>query len=175
MNNETAAQEASPAVAPAAFKRFAFGQLIPEHGGHYAGLIRGQDGKPDYHLFVAPDDAAEDGVEWGGYRKDADGAKSVNDGAANTDALIAEGGHPAAEACKAYRFGGFDDWYLPAQAELNVCFANAREVFKPEWYWSSTQCSPDCAWMQDFGTGLQYLDLKGNNDRVRAVRRLLVL
>lgn len=154
---------------------FALGQLVPEQGGYYAGIVRGENGAPDYHLFVAPEDASADEVTWGKYGKSIEGAGHVNDGLANTKALIAAGECPAAEACHAYRGNGFDDWYLPAQAELNLCFANAREHFAKEYYWSSTQCSAHYAWVQHFGYGLQLNFPKANGFRVRAVRRLLVI
>jgi len=150
------------------------GSFVPEQGGYYAGVVRGENGAPDHHLFVAPEDASADEVRWGKYGKSIEGARLVNDGAANTEALIAAGECPAAEACHAYRGNGFDDWYLPSQAELNVCYANAREHFDKAWHWSSTQFSANYAWLQHFSDGYQTTGLKGNYDRVRAVRRLTV-
>lgn len=150
------------------------GSFVEKQGGYYAGIVRGENGAPDYHLFAAPEDASADEVEWGKYGKSIKGACFVNDGAANTKALIAAGECPAAEACHAYRGNGFDDWYLPAQAELNICFANAREHFVKEWYWSSTQSSGYSAWLQHFGNGTQHDGPKDYAYPVRAVRRLTI-
>lgn len=150
------------------------GSFVPEQGGYYAGVVRGEGDAPAHHLFVAPEDASTDNLKWGEYGKSIEGAQHVNDGLANTKALIEAGKCPAAEACHAYRGNGFDDWYLPAQAELNVCFANAREHFADDWYWSSTQSSPYCAWMQPFLLGSQTTVPKDTSHRVRAVRRLTV-
>ena len=156
-----------------AIRAYPLGTFVEEQGGHYAGIIRGEEGQPSHHLFVAPADAAADDLTWGEYGKKIDGAAFVNDGQANTAALIATGKSPAAEACKAYRGGEFADWYLPAQAELNVCFANCRQHFDDVWYWSSTQRSADIAWIQNFGSGGAYnLSSKYNKCRVRPVRRL---
>jgi hypothetical protein len=150
------------------------GSFAPEQGGYYAGIIRGEGDAPAHHLFVAPENASADDVIWGEYGKKIDGADSVNDGLANTEALIAAGECPAAEACHAYRGNGFDDWYLPSQAELNVCYANAREHFADRWYWSSTQYSPGYAWLQTFYDGYQGYVPKSTSLRVRAVRRLTI-
>lgn len=153
---------------------FILGQLIPEQGGYYAGIVRGEGDAPAHHLFIAPENASADDVIWGQYGKQIEGADSVNDGLANTKALIAAGNCPAAEACHAYRGNGFDDWYLPAKAELNICFANAREHFDKVWHWSSTQSSAHYAWTQTFTTGTQHLTPKDVDYRVRAVRRLTI-
>jgi len=67
------------------------GSFVPEQGGYYAGVVRGENGAPDHHLFVAPEDASADEVRWGKYGKSIEGARLVNDGAANTEALIAAG------------------------------------------------------------------------------------
>jgi hypothetical protein len=160
---------------PLTITPFVLGQLVPEQGGYYAGIVRGEGDAPAHHLFVAPEDASADELQWGKCGKSIEGAGHVNDGLANTKALIAAGEHPAAEACHAYRGNGFDDWYLPSQAELSICFANAREHFDKVWYWSSTQSSAYSAWMQTFGDGTQGTGPKGYDFRVRAVRRLSVI
>lgn len=63
---------------------------------------------------------------------------------------------------------------LPAQTQLADFQADAAEAFSPEWYWSSTQYSPDTAWGQDFGAGYQGLGHKDGELRARAVRRFKV-
>jgi len=164
--------ETLTASAPKIALSYPLGAFIESQGGYYAGIIRGEEGQPSHHLFVAKEDASTDDLAWGETGKKIDGASFVNDGRGNTAALIATGKSPAAEACKAYRSGEFDDWYLPAQAELNVAFANCREHFDKVWYWSSTQSSAYYAWLQVFGYGNAYDDHKGFDYRVRAVRRL---
>lgn len=63
----------------------------------------------------------------------------------------------------------------PAQTPAELFQDGAAEAFNEAWYWSSTQCSAYHAYVQDFSGGLQDYDRKGNDGRVRAVRRLSVI
>jgi hypothetical protein len=65
---------------------------------------------------------------------------------------------------------------LPNRVEQAILFANFRDQFEQEAYWSNT---PDTdpgysgwAWFQDFSYGLQYDYRQGYELRARAVRRL---
>jgi hypothetical protein len=152
----------------------AIGQNWPGQGGVYAGLMRGADGNPDYHLVVATDPAGNlANLRWGGYEKDSN-AISETDGLANTKAMQADGQeHPVLDVLKSLRADGHQDFYLPARRELSLCFANVRELFETDdWYWSSTQYSADTAWCQDFNNGLQDWSSKNYEGRARAVRRV---
>jgi len=71
--------------------------------------------------------------------------------------------------------GGFTDWYLPAQAELQLCFANCRAHFEPECYLVASQSSAHYAWLQDFSYGTTDYVPKNDDYRARAVRRFLVI
>ena len=153
---------------------FVVGQFIPEQGGFYAGIVRGEADAPAYHLFISPRDTDITKIEFGNYGKKIPNADSVNDGLANTRALIAHGDHPAAEACTALRSGGFDDWYLPAQAEAMLAFANCRDQFETDLYWTSSQFSVHYAWAQSFGNGFFITGLKNTEYRASAVRRLVI-
>jgi hypothetical protein len=142
-------------------------------GGIYAGLMPGQDDAPDYHLIVSVDEGVD--LEWGTYGTKVPECDSRIDGAANTRALIgATSKHPAAAWAAEYSKDGHTDFYLPAQRELNLCYATIAEKFAPSWYWSSTQYSADYAWLQGFVNGDQYYADKGYEGRVRAVRRLVI-
>ncbi|HCF7385845.1 TPA: DUF1566 domain-containing protein [Pseudomonas aeruginosa] len=149
----------------------AIGAEWPDQGGIYAGLMRGRDGHPDYHLIVAS--AESDGeLQWGGYGSKSS-ATSKWDGLANTKALVEAGGHPAAEFVASVTISGHNDFYLPAQAELMLAWANVPEVFAEGWHWSSTQYSANNAFGTDFYDG--YTDYGGKYFalRVRPVRRLI--
>ena len=63
---------------------------------------------------------------------------------------------------------------LPTRREQRVLFANAKEHFKPEWYWSGESLASDAgfAWGQLFNFGNQYSGRKSYEGRARAVRRL---
>ena len=152
------------------------GQPWPGQGGVYAGIMRGHDGKPDYHLIVPADPAAyTDGITWGPRGRDIEGAKCEWDGRANTFALYSDGrDHPAAEWAYGLDIDGHNDFYLPSRRELRLMWTNVPELFEPGWYWSSTQCSAGNAWLQGFGDGTQNILDKDGEYRARAVRRLII-
>jgi hypothetical protein len=66
---------------------------------------------------------------------------------------------------------------LPNRIEQAMLWANHRDQFEKDWYWSNeTHHQHDaCAWYQTFGSGTQLSTLKGISDcRARAVRRLSI-
>lgn len=148
----------------------AIGTYWEGQGGVYAGVMRGENGKPDYRLIVATEDLGKH--EWGSYGTEVAGAGSASDGAANTEALIEDGNHPAATACAEYEADGHHDFYLPARRELQVTEANVSELFAKEWHWSSTQRSADFAFFMYFAVGFKGIHGKHVELRVRPVRRL---
>ncbi|MGR2662423.1 DUF1566 domain-containing protein [Chromobacterium haemolyticum] len=151
------------------------GEVWPGQGGIYAGLMRAENGAPDYHLIVPTDPAASvEEIAWGGYDHDEPDAKSDFDGLANTRALCeSERDHPAAKWAAGLAIGGHADFYLPARRELALCWANVPELFEKNWHWSSTQYSRDSAYVQDFLNGSQDDDGKSSRLRARAVRRFI--
>ena len=111
-------------------------------------------------------------------------AQSAVDGQANTTAIINQAGHTtsAAALCDAYISGIYDDWYLPAAWELNLCFNAAFFVntvlgadgFRiNNSYWSSSEATGGGAnaHFLIFTTGYFNYGSKGNSGTVRAVRR----
>jgi hypothetical protein len=103
------------------------GAVWPGQGGIYAGIVRGEEGKPDCHLIVPPGDKGDinwnDAVKWAG--------------------SIEHDGH--------------NDFTLPERKEQAVLFGNVPELFEKTWYWSNEQYAPDpdYAWNQNFGDGTQ--------------------
>lgn len=165
-------EKPSPSVATAVASIIpAIGAEWPEQGGIYAGLMRGRDDHPDYHLIIAMSESDGE-FQWGGYG-DESSATSKWDGLANTRALIEEGDHPAAEFAASRTMGGHSDFYLPAQAELMLAWVNIPEAFSEGWHWSSTQSSSGGAFYTDFGTGDAGNLGKGDHLRVRPVRRFI--
>jgi hypothetical protein len=124
----------------------AIGAYWHGQGGIYAGIVRGKDGTPDYHLIVGPE--AADEMTW----DDANGYAIT----------VAAEGH--------------SDFVLPNQRDDHVAQANVSELFKPKWYWLSEQHASfsDDAWFQFFIYGYQFTWNKGYPCRVRLVRRLAV-
>jgi len=148
------------------------GAYWPGEGGHNAGLVRGENGQPDYYLIVAAGPAAEFRAEWGGYEHKTDGADSASDGMANTKALLLDSEeHPAARLAWDYRAAGHADFYLPARRELQVAEANAPELFSKGYHWSSTQYSAYDAYGVVFEDGWQSSGVKVDERLVRPVRR----
>ena len=110
-------------------------------------------------------------------------ALSYSDGLSNTNAIIAQTGAGATTAYAAgiarlYLGGGYNDWYLPASWELNMCYNSAAIVgkiignyFGATTYWSSTGYGYTDAWTIDFSDGMNYLSVKGPlGEAARAVR-----
>ncbi|MGF6153991.1 DUF1566 domain-containing protein [Pseudomonas fluorescens] len=151
----------------------AIGQYWPGQGGVNAGLMRGEDGQPDYWLIV-PDVKAKK-LAYGGYKADEPEAASRRDGFANTLHLVEGSGHdhPAAEWCDSLTVEGHTDLYLPAISELALCMANVPELFEKQWHLSSTQRSANFAFYMLFVVGDQDTYGKGFTARVRPVRRFI--
>lgn len=152
------------------------GELWPGQGGIYAGVMRGQNGQPDYHLILAVSAGSKlESVEWGGYGETVSGANCDWDGQANTKALLADDtSHPAAEKAAAVSADGHSDFYLPSKRESALLYANLPDEFESAWYWTSTQRSASDAVTQCFGHGYQSSNSKDSTFRVRAVRRLTI-
>ena len=63
---------------------------------------------------------------------------------------------------------------LPNRIEQAMLWANHRDQFQKDWYWSNETHHSESgwAWYQGFFDGLQLSSHKGNELRARAVRRL---
>lgn len=148
------------------------GEHWPGEGGHNAGLVRGENGAPDYYLIVPAGPAAEFKAAWGGYDHETQGASSASDGLANTRAMLSDSEeHPAAKLASEFSADGHADFYLPARRELQLAEANVPELFSKAYHWSSTQYSAYDAYFMDFGGGWQILNDKDYERLVRPVRR----
>lgn len=91
-------------------------------------------------------------------RTSTTGTTSQTDGLANTDAMIAAGNHPAAEACRARGPG----WYLPARSEIDLAWDLSRRSVTHSFFglynsyhWTSTQYPSNNAanWVQALVNG----------------------
>lgn len=112
-------------------------------------------------------------------------AQSPINGLANTNAIVAQAGAGidyAAGLCKAYNYGGYTDWYLPATWELNQCYNAAMIVnevlgningFNLSTYWSSSEINLYSAFWGDFGypSSDAIYPSKDTSLKVRAIRR----
>ena len=152
-----------PAAAPE------IGQPWPGQGGINGGFVPAIGDVPAHYLIFADSDVGEH--EWGG-RNTESKATSRHDGKANTDILIAEGGHPAAEAARAYRADDHADFDLPAASQLYQAWVHG--LITEGAYWSSSQRSAYSAFDMYFVGGCQYGSGKGSELRVRPVRRFFI-
>ena len=111
-------------------------------------------------------------------------AQGFFNGLTNTNAIIAQTLLPATTAYAAgiarlFAGGGFSDWYLPAQWELNMLYNSAAIVnkvlgstdgFVQVAYWSSSENGATIGRRIEFSDGTQANVAKNNNLYVRAVR-----
>ncbi len=107
----------------------------------------------------------------------SDTRPELGQGRANTAKILAK--YPAATyprsaaaMVRAYRGGGFSDWFLPSKDELNQLYINRALCgsFAGDYYWSSSEMTSDTAWYQYFSDGYQGGGTKSYYSRVRAVR-----
>ena len=142
------------------------------------------------YLEAAPSDIDVSGDYthvWGGFGTAVSAARgtAIGTGEANTAAIVAAYGASdpynntadyAARLADQYAYGGYDDWFLPSQDELDLMYQNkgAIGVFASDDYWSSSEYLPGGAWIQAFGgfsEGNQFTAIKyDDNYGVRAVR-----
>jgi hypothetical protein len=125
------------------------GSPFPSQGGIYAGIVRGENDQPDYHLIHATAEHEIVDVDWKTALK-----KTV----ASID--------------------GFTDWSLPNRREARLLAINSPDDFdKDDLYWTSEQSAINAsyAWFQDFSVGLQDGSRKSLEYRARAVRRILIM
>jgi hypothetical protein len=101
---------------------------------------------------------------------------AIGTGLSNTNKIIASQGEPAisyaAGLARAYKGGGYTDWYLPSKDELEK-LSYTREIiggFVNYYYWSSSEVDLSKAWFQTFFSGRQSISVKGEPAIVRAIR-----
>ena len=86
-----------------------------------------------YNLILAPKAEGEHkSAIWIPAYKNVPGAKSYDDGVANTKAM-AEAGSKLAKWALELRIGGFDDWYLPSQDELEHAYRHLKPTADENW------------------------------------------
>lgn len=97
----------------------------PFEGGFFAGVFQLDDGTR-CGLIVAPKAEGEHPDHaWIDDYKAVPGAQSYSDGFANTEAM-ADAGSAIAQWAQRLRIGDHDDWYLPSQDELEICYRNLK-------------------------------------------------
>jgi hypothetical protein len=107
----------------------------PFEDGFFAGLFQLDDGRR-FALIVAPKAEGEkDDATWIYDYQSVPGARSYNDGLTNTQAMAAAGS-PLAQWALGLRIGEHDDWYLPSQDELELCYRNLKPTARENYCWA---------------------------------------
>lgn len=152
-------------------------------GGQVAYIF--QDGDSGYvagetHGLIAATNNQSTGIVWA---KPANQSSSVPDGtlaaigsgSLNTDHVVAQNGLDstyAAGIARSYNGGGYNDWYLPSQNELNKLY-DSRGIISnltPDYYWTSTEGGSSNAQSKHFQFGSLSNKTKSSTAYVRAVR-----
>jgi hypothetical protein len=100
----------------------------------------------------------------------------IGTGLLNTQNIIATQGSGlyAASVCNQLVLNGYNDWYLPSQAELYLMYANLKAAgignFSSSYYWSSTEYSSGMVLAETFLNGLQVISRQNLIYNVRAIR-----
>jgi hypothetical protein len=102
---------------------------------------------------------------------------AIGTGFSNTNKIIAsQGTNYAAGLARAYKGGGYTDWYLPSRDELNKLYLNRVAIggfMSDGAYWSSTENPAypnNSAWLQYFDNGGQQSIEKDIKINIRAIR-----
>jgi hypothetical protein len=144
-----------------------------------------QPGDVDYdvntqHGLIAAATDQSSGIQW--FNGSSISILTNSGGLANTNKIITLQGaistDYAAGIARAYRGGGYTDWYLPTKEELNKLFLNKATIggFANKNYWSSSESGSRLyAWHQDFSDGVDPLGVSANSGKhltfaVRSVR-----
>ena len=132
-----------PVAVPTSTTPPAIGEVWPGQGGIYAGVVRGRDGEPDYHLILCQEAPKKD-YAW----------------------------QAALELAKTIEADGHKDFAVPSRWESALLYANLQDQFETDrWHWTSTQYSEGSAFGQYFlGGGGQISTVKAYERRVRFVR-----
>jgi len=130
---------------------------------------------------AAPADGSA-GIQWYNGTNVATNASSLSDGASNTQLIVAVqgSGSYAASLCATSAVSGYSDWYLPAENELSLVYANVASNaiggFASGDYWSSTEYNAYPLWYAEAEVfsagGAQNNYIKAIALRVRCVRRI---
>jgi len=144
-------------------------------GQNYGGgIIFYIDGTGQHGLIAATSDQST-GAKWGCYGTQIGGTATViGAGQANTTAIIngCNTAGIAARICDDLVLNGYSDWFLPSLDELNQMYLHKSVIggFSNNGNWSSSEMNADFAYFQQFGTGAQGGNSKGNFNCVRAIR-----
>jgi len=141
----------------------------------------GYDATTPHGLIAAISDQST-GIRWynGGYTTTGATGTAIGTGLSNTNTIITSQGATAtsyaAGLARAYKGGGYTDWYLPSKDELYKVYLKNHYYNMPpmvESYWSSSERDAVSAWTQNFSNDNESYGIKSNagyGSYVRAIR-----
>ncbi len=165
--------------------------LTPATVGDFrtGGVVFWVDPADNTHGLVCAIEDQSGGIHWYNGSDTTTGATgtAIGTGSANTTAIIADQGAVetayAAGLARAYRGGGYTDWFLPSKNALNKMYQNKATINTTasenggadfpnsfSYYWSSTEVDSGSVWLQYFSNGDQFYIDKSSTFFVRAVR-----
>jgi hypothetical protein len=157
---------------------------IVQVGDTYAGGIVFYVDASGCHGLVAAVSDQTTFAEWGCYGTKIIGADGTAIGTGNQNTIDIETGcdtvGTAADICANLTSGGYSDWFLPSNDELNLMYQNIGQGndlglgnvggFANNDYWSSTEYSVSDGWNYNFQYGYLNNIYKSDSYHVRAVR-----
>lgn len=173
-------------VSVTAIEAFEITQQGPSGG--YVFYDKGNNDGGWRYLEVAPYDISA-GAPWSCFGTLVEGLQSdIGSGDINTNSITQQCGNAlsAASTCENAIINGFDDWYLPNQAEMNLILNTlysqgiggfnsgvglnvATSQFNR--YWTSSQSDLNTGIVQDFTPSGNGVSSKNNLHRVRPIRK----
>lgn len=100
---------------------------------------------------------------------------TCSEGQANTAALATNPANVAALYCENLTANGYNDWYLPARAEVDLLYTMHQGGFgtlQGAWYSTSSQSTDDHIWLVNLSSGAHHFPgFKPNTDYIRCVRK----
>jgi hypothetical protein len=140
----------------------------------------GYDANTPHGLIGAKEDQSNGNIKWDQfvYHEIPGIQDGIGYGSANTTKIINDIGSStlyAAGLARAYRGGGYSDWYVPSQDELNQMYVNrsyftGSAAFTATPYWSSSQFANWAAIVQDLNFGWTQGRNRGDLASLRAIR-----
>jgi hypothetical protein len=182
-SNATPASSASPEPTVPVASAEPSGPVAPKVGdrGPAGGIIfydKGMFFNGWQYLEAAPADL--DGAQWAVNDQRISGTgTAVGTGKRNTELIVEQlGNGTAAQLCDALEFGGYNDWFLPSQDELDLMYRNLKQRglgnFLNSEYWSSSYDSSRAlgytSWGQNFSNGSKVYMWQDKAASVRAIR-----
>jgi hypothetical protein len=136
----------------------------------------GYDTNFQHGIIAAPTDQSNS-IQWnnGSFTVTGASGTTIGTGNSNTNTIINSQGSGtyAAKLCADLVLGGYSDWYLPSEGELNELYKNQIKIggFATKYYWSSSEYDDVYAFYQNFANGfIRASDNKNIGKCVRAVR-----